>query len=131
VRLQSVDDLHAGPAAAGIEAAEHVASQVAGWWLHIDLDVLAGDEFSACGAAHDPAIPGGLSWAELAAVVSSALRTGGCRGWSLGVYNPDIDPDLRSAKQIVTFLAETLGIGSRGLCQRGRTLAESLSRRVT
>jgi arginase len=106
VRLLTADDVHAGPAAAGNQAAEHVASQVPGWWLHIDLDVLAGDEFSACGAAHDPAMPGGLSWAELTAVVSSALRTGGCRGWSLGVYNPDLDPDLRSANQVVTFLAE-------------------------
>lgn len=108
VRLLPADNVHAGPAAAGTEAAGHVASQVAGWWLHIDLDVLAGHEFSACGAAHDPAMPGGLSWTELTAVVSSALQTGGCRGWSLGVYNPDLDPDLRSAQQIVTFLAEIL-----------------------
>jgi len=54
-------------------------------------------------------MPGGLSWAELAAVVSSALRAGGCRGWSLGVYNPDLDPDRRSARQVVTFLAEVIG----------------------
>jgi hypothetical protein len=37
-------------------------------------------------------MPGGLSWVELAAVVSSALRIGGCRGWSLDVYNPDLNP---------------------------------------
>jgi arginase family enzyme len=54
-------------------------------------------------------MPGGLSWAELAAAVSSALRIGGCRGWSLGVYNPDLDPQLRSARQVVTFLAEVVG----------------------
>jgi arginase len=109
VRLLTADDVHAGPAAAGTQAAEQVASQAPGWWLHIDLDVLAGDEFSACGAAHDPAMPGGLSWAELTAVVSSALGAGGCRGWRLGVYNPDLDPELRSAKQGVNFLAEVIG----------------------
>ena len=54
-------------------------------------------------------MPGGLSWAELTAVVSSALRAGGCRGWSIGVYNPDLDPDRRSARQVVTFLAEVIG----------------------
>jgi arginase len=109
VRLLTADDVHAGPAPAGTQAAEQAASQAAGWWLHTDLDVLAGDQFSACGAAHDPAMPGGLSWAELTAVVSSALRAGGCRGWSLGVYNPDLDPDRRSAQQIVTFLTTVIG----------------------
>jgi arginase len=109
VRLLTADDVHAGPAAAGTQAAGQVAAQSPSWWLHTDLDVLAGDEFRACGAAHDPAMPGGLSWAELTAVVSSALRTGGCRGWSLGVYNPDLDPELRSAQQVVSFLAEVLG----------------------
>lgn len=109
VRLLTADDVHAGPAGAGTQAAEQVASQASGWWLHTDLDVLAGDEFPACGAAHDPAMPGGLSWMELAAVVTSALRAGGCRGWSLGVYNPDLDPGRRSARQIVDFLAQVIG----------------------
>ncbi len=34
-----------------------VAGQVAGWWLHVDLDVLDGSEFGSCGAAHDPSMP--------------------------------------------------------------------------
>jgi arginase family enzyme len=63
-------------------------------------------------AAHDPAMPGGLSWAELTAVVSSALRAGGCRGWSVGVYNPDLDPKRCAARQIVTFLAQVLDRGA-------------------
>jgi arginase len=109
VRLLTADDVHAGPARAGEQAARQVASQAPGWWLHVDLDVLAGDEFSACGAAHDPDMPGGLSWAELTTLVSSALRTGGCRGWSIGVYNPDLDPERRAAAQVVSFLAEVIG----------------------
>jgi arginase len=109
VRLLTAADVHPDPARAGTQAAEQAASQAPGWWLHTDLDVLAGNAFSACSAAADPAMPGGLSWAELTAVVSSALRTGGCRGWSLGVYNPDLDPDRRSARQVVTFLAEVIG----------------------
>jgi arginase len=109
VRLVTADDVHAGPAHAGTQAAVQAAAQAPGWWLHTDLDVLAGDEFSACGAAHDPAMPGGLSWAELTAVVSSALRVGGCRGWSVGVYNPDLDPGRRAAEQVVSFLAEVIG----------------------
>jgi arginase len=109
VRLLRADDVHADPARAGQQAAMRVASQVPGWWLHVDLDVLAGAEFSACGAAHDPAMPGGLSWAELTALASSALRVGGCRGWSIGVYNPDLDPGRRAARQVVNFLAGVIG----------------------
>lgn len=56
-------------------------------------------------------MPGGLSWAELTAVISAALRVGGCRGWSLGVYNPGLDPDRRPARQVVDFLAEVLAAG--------------------
>ncbi|MDR0345652.1 MAG: arginase family protein [Nocardiopsaceae bacterium] len=109
VRLLTAGEVQADPAAAGTQAARLAAAQGQGWWLHTDLDVLAGDEFSACGAASDPAMPGGLSWAELTAVVSAALRAGGCRGWSIGVYNTDLDPDRHAARQIVTFLANVTG----------------------
>ena len=109
VRLLTAADVHADPDRAGTQAAGRAASQAPGWWLHTDLDVLAGDAFSACGAAADPAMPAGLSWAELTAVVSSALRAGGCRGWSIGVYNPDLDPQRQSARQVVTFLTEVIG----------------------
>jgi len=66
--------------------------------------VLAGDEFSACGAARDPDMAGGLSWAELRLLVSAAPQAGGCRGWSIGVYNPnpDLGPERRAARQVVT-----------------------------
>jgi arginase len=106
VRLRPAADLHQDPAGAGRQAAGQVASQVPGWWLHIDLDVLDRQEFSACGAASDDAMPGGLSWPELAAIASSALQAGGARGWSLGVYNPDLDPGRRAAKRIVNFIAD-------------------------
>jgi hypothetical protein len=34
------------------------------------------------------------------------LQTDGCRVWSIGVYNPDLDPDGREAKRIVAYLAK-------------------------
>lgn len=106
VRLVPAADLHQDPGEAGRRAAAHVASHASGWWLHIDFDVLDRDEFSACGATGEVAPPGGLSWAELTDLTSSALRAGGARGWSLGVYNPDLDPQRRAAERIVTFLAD-------------------------
>jgi arginase family enzyme len=109
VRLRPATDLRQDPAARGRRAAEQVAAHASGWWLHIDLDVLDGEEFSACGAAGDPAMAGGLSWSELSAVTSSALGGGGACGWSAGVYNPDLDPERRAAQQIVSFLADVVG----------------------
>jgi arginase len=109
VRLRRATGLHEDPADGSRRAAEQVAAQAPGWWLHIDLDVLDGEEFSACGAAGDPAMSGGLSWSELGAMASSALGVGGVCGWSLGVYNPDLDPERRAAERIVNFVADVTG----------------------
>jgi arginase len=106
VQMHSPDELHRHPGRAGSQAAQYLNSQVPGWWLHLDLDVLDRKEFNACGAASDVAMPGGLTWAELGAVVTSAWQAGGCRGWSLGVYNPDLDPAATNAKRIVTFMED-------------------------
>jgi arginase len=108
VRLVTAVGLHQDPADVGGQAAGQVASRAPGWWLHIDLDVLDREEFSACGAVGEIALPGGLSWAELAALTSSALRAGGVRGWSLSVYNPDHDPQRRAAGRIVNFVADAI-----------------------
>lgn len=108
VRLHPVEELRHNPVKAGQQAAEQVASQAPGWWLHTDLDVLDRKEFSACGAAGDQSMPAGLTWAELTNITTSALQTGGCSGWSIGVYNPDLDPERHAAQRVVSFLAEVM-----------------------
>ena len=35
-----------------------------------------------------------------------ALRAGGCRGWSLVISNPDLDPDGSQARRIVRFVGD-------------------------
>ena len=35
----------------------------------------------------------------------SAVRSGGCAGWSISIYNPDLDPDRSAARRIVEFVA--------------------------
>jgi arginase len=106
VLLHGADELHRDPEHIPMQAAAHVAAAASGWWLHIDLDVLDGTEFGACGAAGDASMAQGLSWAELTHITRTALQTDGCRGWSLAVYNPDLDPDGREAKRIVAYLCE-------------------------
>jgi arginase len=107
VFLLTPDEIAGDPAARAQEAVKHVVSHAPSWWLHTDLDVLSGDEFSARGfGANDPALPGGLSWPILTTLVSSALQAGGCRGWSLVIYNPDRDPDGSQGRRIVQFVAD-------------------------
>jgi arginase len=106
VLLDGAQKLRRDPEQLAAQAAAHLAAQASGWWLHVDLDVLDGASFRACGAAGDPSMPQGLTWPELTHVTRTALQTGGCRGWSIGVYNADLDPDGRDAKSVVAYLAE-------------------------
>jgi hypothetical protein len=39
-------------------------------------------------------------------VTTAALRTGGCRGCSIGVYNTDLDSGGHAATRIVAFVAD-------------------------
>lgn len=109
VRLHSSLQVRSDPARIAAQAAAEVASVGSGWWLHVDLDVLDGEEFHACGAADDPSMPRGLTWAQLTTITKAALGADGCRGWSIGVYNPDLDPDGLDAKRIVSYLATAMG----------------------
>lgn len=87
---------------------EELDARTSAWWLHVDLDVLRAEDFPACGAARDPNMPGGLTWSELAALVRPALASDRCRGMSIVVYNTDLDPTQRSARDIVRFLADVV-----------------------
>jgi arginase len=104
VRLHNAAQVRKNPEQLATQAAAHVAAQASGWWLHVDLDVLDGREFHACGAATDPSMPEGLTWEELTTITRAGLHSTGCRGWSLGVYNTDLDPDGQEALRIVAYL---------------------------
>jgi arginase len=106
VRLHGAEELRRDPEQIAALAAAHVAGQASGWWLHVDLDVLDRKEFRACGAASDVSMAEGLTWEELTSVTRTALWADGCRGWSIGVYNPDLDPEGRDAQRIVVYLAD-------------------------
>jgi arginase len=106
VWLRPAGEVSADPAGCARMAIEHVAAQAPRWWLHIDLDVLARSEFAACGAPGEVMLAGGLTWPQLTQIATSAMQDGGCCGWSLAVYNPDLDPDRSAARRIVGFVAQ-------------------------
>jgi arginase len=105
VWLRSADEIAADPAGYARLAVEHVAAHGSRWWLHVDLHVLARSEFTAGGAPGEVMLAGGLTWQQLTEVGASAVRSGGCAGWSLSIYNPDLDPDRSAARRIVEFVA--------------------------
>jgi arginase len=88
--------------------ADRYAAALAGlpppWWLHTDLDVLATGEL----AAVDYPQPGGLAWGQLADLTAAALATGGCAGWSVCVYNPDLDPGRDGADAIISYITQAI-----------------------
>jgi arginase len=89
---------------AGDDCAAAAATLPTPWWLHTDLDVLATTEL----AAVDYPQPGGLTWPQLGQLTSAALATAGCAGWSVCIYNPDLDPDLSAAGDIISYLAQAI-----------------------
>jgi arginase len=88
--------------------ADRYAAALAGlpppWWLHTDLDVLGTGEL----AAVDYPQPGGLTWAQLAGLTAAALATDGCAGWSVCIYNPDLDPGRDGADAIISYITHAI-----------------------
>src|SRR5215472_8970276 len=95
-------------AADGCAAA--AATLPAPWWLHTDLDVLATTEL----AAVDYPQPGGLTWQQLGQLTSAALAAPGCAGWSVCIYNPDLDPGLDGADAIIGYLTQAIAGADNG-----------------
>jgi arginase len=106
VWLRPAGEVSADPVGHARAAVGHVVAQAPRWWLHIDLDVLARSEFAACGAPGEVMLAGGLTWRQLTQVATSAMQDGGCSGWSLAIYNPDLDPNRSAARHIVEFVAQ-------------------------
>lgn len=73
-------------------------------WMHIDLDVL--DE-SIMKAVDSPGSPG-LTYEELAALGRALVGSGRIAGMNVSIYDPDLDPDGHTARDIVACLASML-----------------------
>lgn len=85
-------------------ANEPVASALAAidapaFWLHVDLDVLSAGPL----AAVDYPQPGGLDWDQLDRLAQAAAADRRCRGASIVIYNPDLDPGGGGARDVIAF----------------------------
>jgi arginase len=72
--------------------------------LHIDLDVIAQEDF----AAVDVPGSGGLGFDEVGATLKEFLRHKNLLGLDVAEYNPDKDPDGACAKKLIDLLVEAL-----------------------
>lgn len=77
-------------------------------WLHVDLDVLSTRSLPAV----DYPQPGGLSWDELERLTASILSSGNVVGMDVTIYNPDLDPDNRSARRIARYVETAMGLAA-------------------
>jgi arginase len=72
----------------------------AGFWIHLDVDVLD----DAIMPAVDYRLPDGLSWDELTAVLSVAIASDRATGLEVTIFNPTLDGDGRIAHALVDAL---------------------------
>jgi arginase len=88
------------------QALAHLAGKDgrAGFWVHLDVDVVD----DALMPAVDYRLPDGLSWDELTAVLREAVADGRAVGLEVTIFNPTLDPDGRVAHALVDALVAGL-----------------------
>jgi arginase len=82
------------------------ASGVAGFWIHLDADVLNDEVMPAV----DYRMPGGLSFEELEVLLKALLKTRLAVGMGVTIFNPSLDDEGGS---IAKKLTETIAAGLR------------------
>ena len=100
------------------EAAAHAldgllarGDNVAGFWVHLDADVV--DDASM--PAVDYRLPGGLSLAELSSILRTLTASGKAVGMEITVFNPSLDPDGAIARRFVRSIVDGLTRGHHGV----------------
>ncbi|MCF1594640.1 arginase family protein [Streptomyces muensis] len=94
-----------GAATAARRAVDRLTARTgAGFWVHLDVDVLD----DAIMPAVDYRLPGGLSWEELQTVLRTALSDPGAVGLDVTIFNPRLDPDGTIAARLAECLRRGL-----------------------
>ncbi|MFG1676832.1 arginase family protein [Micromonospora sp. NPDC049282] len=99
-----VPALRAEGAARTAQWAHEQLVDCAGYWVHIDVDVLD----PAVMPAVDAPDAGGIAFAELEILLAGLVDTPHCLGVELTVFDPDYDPDGAYAAEIVNTVVAGL-----------------------
>jgi arginase len=90
--------------AAGEELPRLRRDDLAGFWIHLDADVLD----DAVMPAVDYRLPDGLTPAELSAVLRLLVGSGRAVGMTVTIFNPSLDPDGTIARGFVAAIVAGL-----------------------
>jgi arginase len=105
IAVRAVPELRAeGPARTAQWARERLAD-CAGFWLHVDVDVLDPAVMPAVDAPDD----GGIAHRELELLIAGLVSDPACLGMELTVFDPDQDPAGSYAAELVETLVAALG----------------------
>lgn len=102
--FRAADVRRMGPAAAAEMAVERIHGGKNELILHLDVDVISGDDFSATD------MPGsnGLRLDEIRAALEVVVKQPRLVALEIATYNPERDPDGRGAKTIVELIVGVL-----------------------
>ena len=95
-----------GAAATAEEALARVHGQQSEFVLHIDLDVIASEDF----AATNLSAPGGMRWQELREALAVLARQPKLAALVISAYNPALDAEGAAARRFIDLLTKTLAL---------------------
>jgi arginase len=116
----------------GVEAAWTRARDIfeerglAGFWIHLDIDVLDSDLMPAV----DSPQPGGLGMEELERLLELATAAPLAVGAEVTIFDPELDPSGRLAERLASLLVDGVRRGA-GARRRGRGPAPRAPERGT
>jgi len=94
-----------GTEATAREAVDRLSRNgLAGFWIHLDADVLDDGVMPAV----DYRLPDGLSFDDLEIILQMALDSPRAVGMEITIFNPHLDPDGRIARSLVDCLARSM-----------------------
>ncbi|MEU8665140.1 arginase family protein, partial [Actinoplanes philippinensis] len=99
-----VPALRAEGAARSAQWARDQLVDCAGYWVHVDVDVLD----PAVMPAVDAPDPGGIAFPELELLLTGLVESPHCLGVEITVFDPDYDPDGRYASEITSAVVSGL-----------------------
>jgi len=103
--LDLIEVRRLGAERAARRAVDHLAAKpTQGFFIHLDADVVSDELMPAV----DYRIPDGLSWEELRTVLRTALASGRAVGIEITIYNPALDADGSSGRELARTLIEAL-----------------------
>ena len=96
--------LRRGVARSAQSAVEHIHSDTRNFVLHLDADVISGEEFSAS----EFTSPGGLHLSDVREALEIIVRQKNLLAMELSAYNPDRDADGSGAKMLIELIVSAL-----------------------